>query len=130
MQQSIALLDKALELAKEELSSLRGGDVDGAQARASERFALTEEAWTLRQSGMTGMSGEGNPMLQLQAKLEQLQAMQSHITMEARRLHASIKEELLRSRKESTRHGAYGKALRPTAGNGLVPNSRFVSKRG
>lgn len=122
MNASLALLDKALVVAQDELVSLQDGDVDAAQVHASERFALTEEAWSLRGEDPGRLS-------QLQDKLQQLQSMQGRLTMEARRLHASIKEELIRSRKEGARHSAYGKALRPQQGFGS-PTSRFMSKRG
>ncbi|AGW12733.1 hypothetical protein [Megalodesulfovibrio gigas] len=127
MNTPITLLDKALALAEEEMTLLQGGDVDGAHLHAAQRIALTEQAWTLRTQAAPADPTDPARLTMLQEKLLQLQAMQHRLTAEARRLHASIKAELLRSRKEGARHAAYGRALRPaTAG---IPNSRFCSKR-
>ncbi|MCA1945515.1 MAG: hypothetical protein LDL30_09590 [Desulfovibrio sp.] len=122
-----ALLDKALALAEEEMTMLRDGDVDAAHTHAAQRMALTEQAWAISTTATTPERTDPVRLNVLQEKLLQLQAMQGRLTTEARRLHAAIKEELLRSRQEGARHAAYGRALRPS---GMpTPNSHYVSKR-
>ena len=128
MNTPITLLEKALALAEEEMTLLQDGDVDGAHLHAAQRIALTEQAWAMRSQAAPAESADRARLTMLQEKLMQLQAMQHRLTAEARRLHASIKAELQRSRKESARHAAYGKALRPAPAG--IPNSRFCSKRG
>ncbi|GAB7079440.1 hypothetical protein [Megalodesulfovibrio paquesii] len=122
-----ALLDKALALAEEEMVMLREGDVDAAQRNASERIALTEQAWTLGMDDSRPERIDPARLVQLQQKLLQLQSIQGRLTTEARRLHATIKEDLLRSRQEGARHAAYGKALRPVSS--VAASNRFISKR-
>ncbi|MBN2141617.1 MAG: hypothetical protein PHV85_08600 [Desulfovibrionaceae bacterium] len=117
MQGSLDYLDRAIELGRKELDSLKAGDVEQAERLARSRGGLTEKALEVRQ----GVSVEA-----LVDKLTELRSLQGRITGEARRLHASLKADLLKIRKEGRRHSAYHGAV--AAGHGV--QSRFVSKKG
>lgn len=119
------MLDKALVLAELELDHLRQGRVDEAREAAGERAQLASQAWESHAALRADGQDPAGSLDELQEKLAQLQGLQGRLTGEAKRLHASLKEELLRFRKEGVRLGAYGKAVRTPDG---IP--RFVSKRG
>jgi hypothetical protein len=114
MADTLSLLDQALDLGAEELELLALGQVGAAEQKAQARSQLMARAWEVK--GQDRMD-------ELKDKLEQLQSLQGRLTTEARRLHASIKEELKRTKQESARQTGYGKAAK------AAPRySRFVSK--
>jgi len=110
------ILDSALNIGRQELEHLAGGEVEEAQRLAGERLALMEEAWRMRDPKKVGT---------LKQKLLQLQSIQGQITAEARRLHEAIKRDLLRAKQENQRLTGYRSSLRPA---GVSP--RFVDKAG
>ncbi|MFV0422708.1 hypothetical protein [Oleidesulfovibrio sp.] len=116
MVDSLALLDQALTLGEGELNALAEGDVDTADTSAQERGRLIALAWEKRDSVRED---------ELREKLLQLQTLQGRLTSEARKLHQSLREELQRSRKESTRLSGYRRAVsvRPL-------QSHYISKHG
>lgn len=116
MVNSLSLLDQALNLGEQELAALAMGDVDTAHDSADERGKLIELAWENR---------EGVALDALQDKLLQLQSLQGKLTDEAKRLHSSIKAELQKTKKHSTRLSGYRQAVRVSSSH-----SRFVSKQG
>ncbi len=114
MADSLALLDQALMLGENELNALACGDVDAADDSAQERGKLLTRAWEQRESVQED---------DLRQKLLQLQTLQGRLTSEARKLHQSLREELQRSRKESTRLAGYKRAI------SINPlHSQYVSK--
>ncbi len=116
MADSLSLLDQALSLGEQELHALAAGDVDFADENAQRRSGLISMAWEKR---------EGVALDDLQDKLLKLQSLQGLLTEEARKLHASLKSELQKTKKHSARLQGYRQAVR---GNGL--HSQFVSKQG
>jgi hypothetical protein len=116
MQDSLKLLDKAMELGREELDLLDAGELDAAGDIARERGELLAQAWKLRDDASLD---------ELQRKLVQMQSLQGRLTDHARSLHAKLKEELRRTREEDRRLAGYGSSVRPKS-----PYSRFVSKHG
>ena len=116
MADCLTLLDQALFLGEQELQALELGDVDTADENATRRGNLIAMAWDKR---------EGVAVDVLQNKLLKLQALQGQLTDEARKLHASLKSELQRTKKHSVRLQGYRQAVRvrPT-------HSQYVSKQG
>ncbi|MDD4952520.1 MAG: hypothetical protein PHV85_08230 [Desulfovibrionaceae bacterium] len=117
MQGSLDYLDQAIEIGHKELDSLEAGDVEQAERLARSRGGLTEKAFEIRE----GVSVEA-----LLDKLTELRSLQGEITGEARRLHASLKADLLKIKREGRRHSAYYGA----GAAGHLAQSRFVSKKG
>ncbi len=116
MADSLSLLDQALFLGEQELQALAMGDVDTADENASRRGNLIAMAWDKR---------EGVELDALRGKLLKLQNLQGLLTEEARKLHASLKSELQKTKKHSVRLQGYRQAVRvkPT-------HSQYVSKQG
>jgi hypothetical protein len=116
MADSLTLLDQALFLGEQELQALAVGDVDTADENATRRGNLITMAWDKR---------EGVALDALQCKLLKLQSLQGLLTEEARKLHASLKSELQKTKKHSARLQGYRQGAR------IMPShSQFVSKQG
>lgn len=118
MPDTLSLLDQALEMGRKELGFLIDGDVEEATRLAHDRGQLTAEAMA--------DGGKGANLDQALEKLTQLQGLQGQITQEARRLHAALKKDLLRVRRENKRFTAYKE------GSGMTPrfSNRFISRQG
>ncbi len=116
MADSLSLLDQALFLGEQELRSLTEGDVDAAGESANRRGVLMSMAWDKR----NGVAPDV-----LRDKLLQLQSMQGLLTDEARKLHASLKQELQKTKKHSVRLQGYRQNTRSRPAHSL-----FVSKLG
>jgi len=116
MSDCLTLLDQALELANKELEQLSSDIVDNVETMARERSRLVARAMEARNEASLDA---------LRGKLQQLQSLQGRLTLEAKRLHESVRLELLRTKKESTRMAGYGKAYKAPP---LF--SKFLSKRG
>ncbi len=116
MADAMTLIDQALDIGRQELELLQAGEVDRAADMARDRERLMNMAYGDKDS---------DELVKLESKLWQLASLQGRLTTEAKRLHAEIKQELLRTRQESARLSGYGKAVKPTP---LF--SRFLSKRG
>ena len=115
MRDCLSLLDQALALGASELDSLNAGDVDQASETSRIRKGLIHEALDC---------GCDIPTDAIRDKLLRLQSLQSRLTDAAKVLHESMRQELSRSRKESTRLAGYGMAAKG------VPRFRGLSKRG
>lgn len=100
-----ALLDEALVLGDLELRMLGQGEVEQAQETAQRREDLIAEAFG---------NASRTDLAALRGKLEQLMALQGRLTGEARQLHESIRDELMRTRMENERVAGYGKANKET----------------
>ena len=105
MTEKLNLLDMALELSHLEMGYLESGDVERAEESAAERGELIRKALS---------SDEDIKADQFMEKLVQLKNIQGRLTDEAKRLHASLKEDLQRVRQESRRMNGYHKATQYT----------------
>lgn len=110
------LLDEAYDIGRREYDCLIEGDVDQVEGLAKERGKLIQEA-------LDGFSGE--PLDLFVEKLQRLSSLQGALSEEAKRLHASIKADLLKLRQENRRMTGYQGATRFTP---LA--SKFLNKRG
>ncbi|SMP67844.1 hypothetical protein [Desulfonatronum lacustre] len=109
-------LDEALDLGRLELNMLTEGNVEQAEALANDRGRLLDMAWHGR--------GRISQDIFLN-KMEQLQAVHSQVSAEARRLHKLLKDDLLRTRRQSQGYSGYRNSM-PTA----VSEAKFVQLKG
>lgn len=117
MAETLKLLDQALEIGYEELRFLVAGEVDDAFEAAERRGSLTSQALETKESVSLD---------QILEKLKKLKNLQGQLTSEARKLHASLRQDIGRVKKESTRFKGYGNAVRGTP---LIAN-RYINKVG
>lgn len=106
MSQGLALLDEALELARQEKSALEEGEYDNAIGMAQKRAELTGMAWNyLRKPDHTPY----------RERLSQLSALQRQLTDLATSARNTVRQRMNRSRQEKKRmqgyHLAVGQAL-------------------
>ncbi len=109
-------LDEALDLGRLELNMLTEGNVEQAEALANDRGRLLDMAWHGR--GRISQDVFLN-------KMEQLQVLHSQVSAEARRLHKMLKDDLLRTRRQSHGFSGYRNSM-PTA----TSEARFVQMKG
>ncbi len=110
------MFERIVNLGRQEAVHLAAEDTEGLAAVLSER----EEA-----INAFIQAGPGEKREEVLDKLTKLQDMNARLRHEARALHRSLKEELLRLRSENRRLGGYrGSAI-------VTPmNSLLVSRRG
>jgi len=118
MHAALILLDKAIELGRQELAHLAAGDVDKAEAVAFGRDSLLSEA--LSDDNLSAPQS----LDEILGRLTELKELQAQIIDEAGRLHRNLGEQLRRTGKEQKRHAGYGRAARPTP----RIQSRFISQ--
>ena len=116
MSESLKLLDKALELGHRELESLNAGDVHVTHDLARQRGELVAEAWKHNQEMDVEL---------LMDKLKQLKVLQGQLTVEAKRLHETLKNDLAKAKQENKRISGYHNTVKAKP-----LYSRFVSKQG
>ncbi|MCG8530885.1 MAG: hypothetical protein MI749_09495 [Desulfovibrionales bacterium] len=102
MANSLTLLDEALRIGGRELEALRSGDMDVAEEAAEERGRLIAEALEHRTGDIEG---------ELRTKLVQMQGVQVQLTDELKKLHSSLKSQLLATRQKSARCKGYQQAF-------------------
>ncbi len=117
MAETLHLLDQALEIGNEELRHLMAGEVDEAFDAAERRGFLTSQALETKESVSLD---------QILDKLNKLKNLQGHLTSEAKKLQATLKQDINRVKQESTRFKGYGRAVRGTP---LIQN-RYIHKVG
>ncbi|EPR42656.1 hypothetical protein dsx2_2573 [Desulfovibrio sp. X2] len=117
MSEKIKMLDDALAMSEAELGFLAEGDFEKAEESSARRGEIIRQ--------VLSMKDETSPDALLD-KLNQLKNMQGRLTAEAKRLHAELKEDLVRVRQETGRFGGYKQA----AGMRSPVQSRYISKRG
>ncbi|NDV25705.1 hypothetical protein [Desulfovibrio sp. JC010] len=117
MAETLELLDQALEIGHEELRFLVAGEVDDAFDAAERRGVLTTQALETKESVSLD---------QILEKLNKLKSLQGQLTAEAKRLRASLAQDIGRVKKESTRFKGYGNVARGTP---LIAN-RYINKVG
>lgn len=117
MAETLQLLDQALEIGHEELKYLAAGEVEDAFEAAERRGFLTTQALETKESVSLD---------QILDKLNRLKSLQGQLTSEAKKLHATLKDDITRVKQEGTRFKGYGKAVRGTP---LIQN-RYINKVG
>lgn len=98
MHPCLKLLEQALSLGEQELEYLRSDQVEGVEELSAQRFSLLDEAWE-RQSP--------DCLEEFREKFIQMQDLQTRLSQEAVRLHAFLRDELNKNRKESHRRQSY-----------------------
>ena len=98
MHPCIELLEQALSLGELELEYLSAGQVDEVEELSARRFSLLDEAWE-RQSP--------DCLDEFREKFMQMQTLQGRLSREAVHLHALLRDELNKNRRESTRRHGY-----------------------
>ncbi len=117
MAETLKLLDQALEIGYEELRFLVAGEVDDAFDAAERRGVLTDQALETKESVSLD---------DILEKLNKLKNLQGQLTAEAKKLHASLRQDIGRVKKENVRFKGYGSAARGTP---LIAN-RYLNKVG
>ncbi len=115
MSDTLTYLDQALEKGERELACLQAGEVEEAEKLAFDRGRLMEEAWRMRDVETAGL---------LKEKLLRLQQLQGQLTSEAKRLHETLREDLLKAKQETRRFSGYKGSVKPTP-----IASKFIDKR-
>lgn len=110
MHAAFKLLDKALELGRQELAHLAAGDVDKAEAVAFGRDTLISEA--LSEESLASPASQS--LDELLVKLNALKELQARIINEAGKLQKDLGSQMRSADKEQKRHAGYGRATRPT----------------
>ncbi|WP_291328630.1 hypothetical protein [Desulfovibrio sp. UCD-KL4C] len=105
MADTLHLLDQALDLGHKELKLLLVGEVDEAFEAAEKRGHYTSQALE------TKASVSLNDVL---SRIEKLKSLQGQLTTEAKKLHASLKADLGRTKKEHVRFKGYLGAAKGT----------------
>ncbi|MFO7595643.1 MAG: hypothetical protein R6W92_04765 [Desulfocurvibacter africanus] len=118
MNESLRMLDQALDVGRKELELLVAGEIEQAEALAHERGDLINNA-------LARESTDRDPQV-LRDRLGELQELHNRITSQAMRLREEVKADLLRTRQEGKRMDGYRSGVRGGAG----VQSRFISKHG
>lgn len=114
MNQALVLIDRAIELGRQELEHLRAGDVDKAEALAFGRDEIMDQALGHQDLTEASLPGEAEQTLDMLVdRLMELKDLQADIIEEAKRLQKDIREDIRRADQEQKRHRGYGKAVRP-----------------
>ena len=100
MTKSDSLLNEALLTSQEELSCLKARDVDGVTRLTDKRMKLMDRAFKIR---------DGTSDKQFLDKLMELNEFHTILSAEAKNLHASLKNELLRLKSENRRFSGYSR---------------------
>lgn len=122
MHPALKLLDKAIEMGRQELAHLAAGDVDRAEALAFGRDSVLDEA--LAEESLAAPAEES--LDTLLSKLTELKDLQARIIDEATRLRQNIGEQIRNVGQEQKRHSGYGRAVRPAR----RVQSSFISRNG
>ena len=106
MHAAFKLLDKAIELGRQELAHLAAGDVDKAEALAFGRDTLLNQA--LSEESLETPANQS--LDELLDRLTELKDLQAKIIDEAGRLHKDLGDQMRRTDQEQKRHAGYGRA--------------------
>lgn len=114
MNQALILIDRAIELGRQELEHLRAGDVDKAEELAFGRDEIMDKALGHQDLTDASLPGEADQTLDMLVnRLMELKNLQANIIEEAKRLQNTIRDDIRRADQEQKRHKGYGKAVRP-----------------
>lgn len=106
MQMGISMLDRALDLAHQEMAALENGDYDIAVELAEQRNDVTSRAWLMLESGSS--EDYRNRLLKLSDLQHQLTDM---ATQTQERLRQTLNQGKQQKRRLSAYHSALGHAL-------------------
>jgi len=120
MPSAFELLDKAIELGRQELAHLAAGEVEQAGELASGRDDMLSEI--LSEKVLAGPAADN--MDALMSRLLELKDLQARIIDEATRQRADVAAKLRRTGLEQRRHAGYGRAAHPTP----RIQSRYISR--
>ncbi|MGL1861983.1 MAG: hypothetical protein OCC46_05605 [Pseudodesulfovibrio sp.] len=112
------MIDEAMSIGRKELGFLTDGDVFEAEKLSKDRERILDAA--------IGNLDRDN-LERLSDKLVEMKSLHDEITGEARKLHSSLKEDLLNMKKSNRRIAGY------SFGSGNMPRlakERFISKKG
>ncbi|MDR2821099.1 MAG: hypothetical protein LBB60_11295 [Desulfovibrio sp.] len=102
MRQGIRLLDKALDIAHQEMTALEDGDYRRAEKLAEKRGGIIDEAWNLLEDDATD---------QYRSRLVSLSQMQECLTSMANGARSVIVDSLRKSRLERRRMHGYRQSV-------------------
>ncbi len=120
MPSAFELLDKAIELGRQELAYLAAGEVEQADKLARGRDDMLSEI--LSEEVLAGPAADN--MDALMSRLLELKDLQARIIDEAARQRADVAAQLRRTGLEQRRHAGYGRAAHPTP----RIQSRYISR--
>lgn len=112
------MIDEALSIGRKELGCLTQGDVFEAEKLSKDRERILDEA-----------IGDLDPknLNELADKLVEMKSLHDEISGEAKRLHATLKNDLVSMKRQNRRIAGY------SFGAGNMPRlarERFISKKG
>ena len=112
------MIDEALSIGRKELGCLTQGDVFEAEKLSKDRERILDEA-----------IGDLDPknLSELADKLVEMKSLHDEISGEAKRLHATLKNDLVSMKRQNRRIAGY------SFGAGNMPRlarERFISKKG
>lgn len=113
---ALHLLEQAYEASERELGHIMSGDVEKAEQTMFERKKLLDQALSKDVETVDGML----------EKLHKLKKIHGRITVEARKLHQTLHDDLLKARKKGRGISGYHKAARRFPREQSV----YISKRG
>ncbi|OEU66886.1 MAG: hypothetical protein BA863_05420 [Desulfovibrio sp. S3730MH75] len=117
MADTLNLLDQALDLGHQEMKYLVAGEVEEAFQASEKRDLYTSKALQTKESVS---------LYAILGKLEKLKSLQGQLTSEAKKLHATLKEDLGQAKKDGVRCRGY---LGVAKGTPLIKN-RYIHKVG
>lgn len=116
MENSLSLLDDALEMSEQELQLLSSEDYEQAEEYSAQRQELIDRAL---QHPLNKTSSE------VASKLSRLRDKQGILSKQAKIIHSSLKNDLVRIRSEKRRLNGYGNSSK------VLPFvNHYVSKHG
>jgi len=110
MNKGIQKIDEALQVGKLELSCLQAGEVEEAEQHATTRATLVREA---------GQFFQPDVAAEFKSKLLEMHGLQTRLTEEAKKLHASLQQEFKQGKKQAKGQRGYNKTL--TSGSTAIP---------
>lgn len=117
MENSLSLLDDALEIGEQEFELLLSEEYDQVQELADQRESIINK---VLQHPLNGTSSE------VARRLSRLRDMQGDMSKQARLIHSRLKNDLLRIRSEKKRLNGYGNSSKKV----LPFVNHYVSKHG
>jgi len=112
------MLDEALSIGRKELGFLAEGDVFEAERLSKDRERILDEAIAdLDRANLEKLAD----------KLVEMKSLHDEITDEARKLHASLKRDLMGMRQQNKRIAGYSFG---SGNHSRLAKERFVSKKG
>lgn len=112
------MIDEAISIGRRELDFLAAGDVFEAEKLSKDRERIIDEA-------IAGLD-RGN-LEKLADKLVEVKSLHDEITGEARRLHATLKKDLVGMKRQNKRIAGYSFG---SGNHSRLAKERFISKKG